>query len=118
MIAEESTAFPKVTQLARDGGLSFHYKWSLGWMHDTLDYFAKDPVHRRWHHNSLTFGMMYIFSENFFLPLSHDEVVHGKGSLLRRMSGDDWLQFVNMLALYAWLWTYPSTTLTFMIGTV
>jgi 1,4-alpha-glucan branching enzyme len=116
MIAEESTAFPKVTRRAQEGGLSFHYKWSLGWMHDTLDYFAKDPVHRRWHHNALTFGMMYIFSENFFLPLSHDEVVHGKGSLLRRMSGDDWQQFANLRALYGWMWAHPGKKVLFMGG--
>jgi len=116
MIAEESTAFPKVTQLARDGGLSFHYKWSLGWMHDTLDYFAKDPVHRKWHHNGLTFGLMYIFSEQFFLPLSHDEVVHGKGSLLQRMSGDHWQQFANLRALFAWMWAHPGKKLLFMGG--
>jgi 1,4-alpha-glucan branching enzyme len=116
MIAEESTAFPKVTHRAREGGLSFHYKWSLGWMHDTLDYFAKDPVHRRWHHNALTFGLMYIFSENFFLPLSHDEVVYGKGSLLRRMSGDDWQQFANLRALYGWMWAHPGKKLLFMGG--
>ncbi len=116
MIAEESTAFPKVTHLARDGGLSFHYKWSLGWMHDTLDYFAKDPVHRKWHHNGLTFGLMYIFSEQFFLPLSHDEVVHGKGSLLQRMSGDDWQRFANLRALFAWMWAHPGKKLLFMGG--
>ena len=116
MIAEESTAFPQVTRRAGEGGLSFHYKWSLGWMHDTLDYFAKDPVHRRWHHNALTFGLMYIFSENFFLPLSHDEVVYGKGSLLRRMAGDDWQQFANLRALYAWMWAHPGKKLLFMGG--
>ncbi len=116
MIAEESTAFPKVTARTQDGGLSFHYKWSLGWMHDTLDYFAKEPVHRKWHHNALTFGLMYIFSENFFLPLSHDEVVHGKGSLLRRMSGDDWQQFANLRALYGWMWAHPGKKLLFMGG--
>ena len=116
MIAEESTAFPRVTHRAREGGLSFHYKWSLGWMHDTLGYFAKDPVHRKWHHNALTFGLMYIFSENFVLPLSHDEVVHGKGSLFGRMAGDDWQKFANLRALYTWMWAHPGKKLLFMGG--
>ena len=116
MIAEESTAFPKVTHPAADGGLSFHYKWSLGWMHDTLDHFARDPIHRRYHQNELTFAPMYIFTEQFLLPLSHDEVVHGKGSLLSRMSGDDWQKFANLRALYAWMWAHPGKKLLFMGG--
>jgi 1,4-alpha-glucan branching enzyme len=114
MIAEESTAFPKVTHPAGYGGLGYHYKWSLGWMHDTLKYFATDPVHRRWHHNQLTFAMMYIFSEQFLLSLSHDEVVHGKGSLLTKMAGDEWQKFANLRALYALMWAHPGKKLLFM----
>ncbi len=118
MIAEESTSFPKVTVPAREGGLSYHFKWSLGWMHDTLSYFATDPLYRRYHHQSLTFGMMYIFTEHFLLPLSHDEVVHGKGSLLGKMAGDDWQKFANLRSLYGWMWGHPGKKLLFMGGEI
>ena len=113
-IAEESTAFPRVTGPVREGGLGFDHKWNMGWMHDSLAYFALDPVHRRWHHNRLTFAMMYAYSEDYVLPLSHDEVVHGKGSLLAKMSGDRWQQLANLRALYAWMYAHPGKKLLFM----
>ena len=114
MIAEESTSWPQVTHSVNNGGLGFSHKWNMGWMHDTLGYLEHDAVHRRWHHRELTFGLLYAFSERFVLPLSHDEVVHGKGSLLRKMSGDDWQRFANLRALYAWMWAYPGAPLVFM----
>ncbi len=113
-LAEESTAFPQVTGPVRDGGLGFDHKWNMGWMHDTLAYFGLDPVHRRWHHNKLTFSMVYAWSEDYVLPLSHDEVVHGKGSLLGKMSGDAWQQRANLRALYAWMYAHPGKKLLFM----
>lgn len=113
-LAEESTAFPQVTGPVRDGGLGFDHKWNMGWMHDTLAYFALDPVHRRWHHNKMTFSMVYAWSEDYVLPLSHDEVVHGKGSLLGKMSGDAWQQRANLRALYAWMYAHPGKKLLFM----
>ena len=114
VIAEESTAWPKVTHPISSGGLGFTHKWNLGWMNDTLGYMKHDAVHRRFHHRELTFGPLYAFSERFVLPLSHDEVVHGKGSLLGKMPGDDWQRFANLRALYAWMWAQPGAPLLFM----
>ena len=116
MIAEESTAWPGVTRPLDRGGLGFDHKWDLGWMHDTLDYLSRDPVHRRWHHTELTFRQMYSASENFVLALSHDEVVHGKGSLLNKMPGDDWQQKANLRLLFAYQHLLPGKKLVFMGG--
>jgi 1,4-alpha-glucan branching enzyme len=113
-IAEESTAWPKVTGKTSDGGLGFSYKWDMGWMHDTLRYLARDPVHRQHHHNELTFRGVYAWSEQFVLPLSHDEVVHGKGSLLGKMPGDRWQKLANLKLLLAYQWSQPGKKLLFM----
>ena len=116
VMAEESTAWPGVTAPVETGGLGFDRKWNLGWMHDTLTYFAHDPVHRRYHHHDLTFPMVYAGHERWILPLSHDEVVHGKGSLLQKMPGDPWQRFANLRCLLAWQWCHPGRQLLFMGG--
>lgn len=114
IMAEESTAWPQVTRPTNIGGLGFSMKWNMGWMHDTLNYCSNDPIHRHFHHDQLTFGLLYLFSENFILPFSHDEVVHGKSSMLYKMPGDEWQQFANLRLLYTYMFTYPGKKLLFM----
>jgi 1,4-alpha-glucan branching enzyme len=113
-IAEESTSFTGVSRPVYSGGLGFGMKWMMGWMHDTIKYFSTDPLYRKYHHNQITFSLIYAFTENFMLPFSHDEVVYGKGSMLRKMPGDEWQQFANLRLLYSYMFTHPGTKLLFM----
>src|SRR5690606_8201807 len=118
MIAEESTAWGGVSHPIESGGLGFGFKWDMGWMHNTLQYMSRSPVHRSYHHNELTFRAVYALNESFMLPLSHDEVVHGKGSLLNKMPGDDWQKFANLRLLFSYMWSTPGKKLLFMGGEI
>jgi 1,4-alpha-glucan branching enzyme len=112
--AEESTSYPMISRPVDVGGLGFSMKWNMGWMHDILEYLQNDPIHRRYHHDALTFGLLYAFTENFVLPFSHDEVVHGKRSMLYKMPGDEWQRFANLRLLYTFMFSYPGKKLLFM----
>ena len=114
VIAEESTAWPGITAPTSAGGIGFGMKWNMGWMHDTLEYLHEEPINRKWHHNEITFSMVYAYSEHYVLPISHDEVVYGKGSLYGKMPGDDWQKLAGVRSMFAYQWAHPGKKLSFM----